>query len=101
MRAMSSQIERLVSDLVAEVFDGDASAMPRVREAVERAIALERERCVAVCQSRMTLWRNTPLASSEIASARDEARARANEAAYIADVLRDPPVETANEEPAN
>ena len=46
----------------------------------------ERQRCVALCQARMELWRKTAeRATAPIA--RDEARARANEAAYLADLL--------------
>ena len=47
----------------------------------------ERDRCVAVCRRRAELWRNTAAAKSGVASARQEAQARANEAAYIADLL--------------
>lgn len=47
----------------------------------------ERERCVAICRRRSDLWRKTSLAKSSVASAREEARARANEAAYLADLL--------------
>ena len=47
----------------------------------------ERERCVAICRGRAELWRNTTAARSSVAAAREEARARANEAHYIADLL--------------
>lgn len=47
----------------------------------------ERERCVAICRRRAELWRTTSLAGSTIAAARQEAQARANEAAYLADLL--------------
>lgn len=47
----------------------------------------ERDRCVAICRRRAELWRNTALARSTIAAARQEAQARANEAAYLADLL--------------
>ena len=39
----------------------------------------ERERCVSICRRRAAMW--------ERASALGEARARANEAAYLADLL--------------
>lgn len=47
----------------------------------------ERARCVAICRRRAELWRKTSEARSTIASAQQEARARANEAAYLADLL--------------
>lgn len=55
---------------------------------VERDPVLrERERCVAICRRRAELWRTTAAAGSAIAAARLEAQARANEAAYLADLL--------------
>jgi hypothetical protein len=54
---------------------------------IEEAVSLERERCVAICRRRAELWRTTIAARSEIASVREEARARANEATYLADLL--------------
>ena len=48
---------------------------------------LERERCVQICRARAELWTNTLAGSSPIADAREEARSRANEAMYIADLL--------------
>lgn len=53
---------------------------------IEEQIEFERARCVCICRSRADLWRRTA-ARSSIASARDEARARANEASYFADLL--------------
>jgi hypothetical protein len=47
----------------------------------------ERERCVALCRRRAELWRKTSAARSSVASVREEARVRANEAAYLADLL--------------
>jgi hypothetical protein len=60
--------------------------MPNDKHLKDQA-QLERERCVAICRRRAELWRNTQLARSSSAIARDEARARANEAAYLADLL--------------
>ena len=51
------------------------------------AVQRERERCVAICRRRAELWRTTTSATSSIAAARQEAQARANEAAYLADLL--------------
>jgi hypothetical protein len=47
----------------------------------------ERERCVRICRRRAELWRKTSAARSGLAGAREEARARANEATYLADLL--------------
>lgn len=47
----------------------------------------ERERCVQICRRRAALWRKTSAVRSMPAGARDEARGRANEAAYLADLL--------------
>ena len=46
----------------------------------------ERARCATICRSRADLWRRTA-ARATLAAARDEARARANEASYIADLI--------------
>jgi hypothetical protein len=54
---------------------------------IEEAVRRERQRCAEVCRRRAETWRNTSLASSTMAAARDEARARANEAAYLADLI--------------
>jgi hypothetical protein len=53
---------------------------------MEEQIQFERARCVGICRSRAELWRRTA-AKTSITSAREEARARANEAAYLADLL--------------
>jgi hypothetical protein len=50
-------------------------------------LRLERLRCARLCRDRADLWRNTALAKSAIPQAREEARARANEAAYLADAI--------------
>ena len=54
---------------------------------IENAILKERARCAELCRRRSQTWRSTSLASSTLASAREEARARANEAAYLADLI--------------
>jgi hypothetical protein len=53
---------------------------------MEDQIQFERARCFGICRNRAELWRRTA-AGSSIAGARDEARARANEASYLADLL--------------
>jgi hypothetical protein len=58
----------------------------RIEEAVNQLVSRERERCVALCKKRAALWSNTTMASSPLG--REESRARANEATYIADAIR-------------
>ena len=62
-----------------------------VERLVNDAIAAERNRCIAVCRERAAVWRRTNQAKSDIPAARDEARARANEAGYLADLLETVP----------
>jgi hypothetical protein len=66
---------------------------------LEQALTAERERCVAVCRERAAVWRRTTQARSDIPAARDEARARANEAGYLADLLEIPGAQPQEEEP--
>lgn len=54
---------------------------------LNESVLRERERCVEICRRRAELWRTTIAARSTIPSAREEARARSNEAAYLADLL--------------
>jgi hypothetical protein len=58
-----------------------------MRKEVEDAVLRERARCAELCRRRSQTWRTTSLATSTLASAREEARARANEAAYLADLI--------------
>jgi hypothetical protein len=53
---------------------------------MEKPVQVERERCVAICRSRAELWRRTA-SRATVAAAREEARARANEASYLADLI--------------
>ncbi len=53
---------------------------------VERAIRRERERCVEICRRRAKLWRETA-STTPSHEASVEARSRANEANYLADLL--------------
>lgn len=63
------------------------SDLDALADVVARLQADERRRCARLCRDRMELWRNTALAKSSIASAGEEARARANEAQYLADAM--------------
>src|SRR5688500_12840237 len=63
-------------------------ASDRIRAVVDAEVASERERCVRLCRERAELWRT---ASRGHAASLDESRGRANEAAYLADLLETPP----------
>ncbi len=77
-----------LQELLAEVPVAIRKRIVReVETALEEQKQLERDRCVRLCKHRASLWRNTSASRSSLESARDEARARANEAAYLADVL--------------
>jgi hypothetical protein len=55
---------------------------------LEEELERVRRHCVALCRHRAELWQKTPLAGEQAPeSARDEARARANEARYLADLI--------------
>lgn len=58
----------------------------RIQIAMGAARKEERDRCVALCRTRVELWRTTAERAT-VPIAREEARARANEAAYLADLL--------------
>jgi hypothetical protein len=53
---------------------------------MDTEVRRERERCVSICRRRAALW-GRAAARNPAASALGEARARANEAAYLADLL--------------
>jgi hypothetical protein len=53
---------------------------------MERGIRLERDRCVSICRRRAELWRQMTT-HHPVGAALEEAQARANEAAYLADLL--------------
>lgn len=57
----------------------------RIDEAVSQLVGRERERCVQLCKKRAALWSNTTMASMPMG--REESRARANEAGYLADSI--------------
>jgi hypothetical protein len=54
---------------------------------IAEQVRAERERCVRICRRRAELWRKTSIARNGPAAAREEARARANEATYLADLI--------------
>lgn len=82
---MADRIRTLLVDTV-----GDRVAPPdldALASAVGELLAGERRRCARLCRDRVELWRNTALARSSLPPAREEARARANEAQYLADAI--------------
>ena len=76
---MDDPIRSTIVDTVGDrLSPADIDALTRV---VASLVAEERRHCAKVCRERATLWRNT------LASATIEARFRANEAQYLADLL--------------
>lgn len=58
-----------------------------IDKALRTAIQIERDACADVCQHRRRLWEVTGDKPTTSDTLRLEARARANEAAYLADAL--------------
>lgn len=82
---MTDSARTLILETVGDrISPSDVDALA---DGFDRLLADERRRCAKVCRDRMELWRNTALAKSSLPSAREEARARANEAQYLADAL--------------
>ena len=61
----------------------------RLETALRRIAREEREACAGVCLARQAMWEATENRSTIAEPLRAEARARANEAAVIADALRE------------
>jgi hypothetical protein len=81
---LSHEIIAEIGVPVADVILSRISA--RIEETVNQLVHRERERCVALCKKRASLWSNTTMATTPMG--REESRARANEATYIADAIR-------------
>ena len=62
----------------------------RLLSRVRDLVSAERDRAVSLCRRRAELWETTDLARSTAALAREEARARTNEALYLADLIASP-----------
>ena len=60
----------------------------RIETGMRTAVHQQRELLVAQCDARVELWRRSEERAGAPESLRAEARARANEAAYLADVVR-------------
>jgi uncharacterized membrane protein affecting hemolysin expression len=61
----------------------------RIEAALRRMAREERVACAAVCAARQAMWEATENRSTIAEPLRAEARARSNEAAVIADALRE------------
>lgn len=61
----------------------------RIEAAIAEALRAERQRAAGLCLARQRLWETTEARSSTPEPLRREARHRANEAAYLADLLRE------------
>jgi hypothetical protein len=59
----------------------------QVGQLLDEEIGRERERCADACRRRSDLWRRTTLSQVPAPEGSEEARARANEARYLADLL--------------
>jgi hypothetical protein len=86
---MSDITPELVADeLKHQLLPVPLAARPILLEAIAdliaKRVAAERTRCRALCEQRAELWRNTEGGKSPLAQ---EARFRANEAIYLADLL--------------
>ena len=60
----------------------------RIETALRTAVRQEREACTGLCQERQALWASTEERAGTPAPLRQEARARSNEAAWLADAIR-------------
>jgi hypothetical protein len=86
---MSDITPELVADaLKHQLLPVPLAARPILLEAIanliSKQVAAERTRCRELCEQRAELWRNTEGGKSPLAH---EARFRANEATYLADLL--------------
>lgn len=78
--------ERYPAAIDAAMRDHVAS---RIEALLSNAMAAEREACAALCAKRQALWEKTENDPATAEPMRAEARFRSNEAAYLADALRE------------
>jgi hypothetical protein len=80
--------ELVAEELKHQLLPVPLAARPILLEAIanliSKQVAAERTRCRTLCEQRAELWRNTQGGKSPLAQ---EARFRANEAVYLADLL--------------
>lgn len=86
---MSDITPELVADeLKHQLMPVPLAVRPILLEAISNLISkhvgAERARCRSLCEQRAELWRNTEKGAGPLAQ---EARSRANEATYLADLL--------------
>jgi hypothetical protein len=86
---MDQQLKQRVDELVhaqaSTLATSDRESLTAaVIQLIEREVASVRERAVALCVRRGELWRETSSRRDRLA---EEARARSNEAFYLADLL--------------
>jgi hypothetical protein len=85
--AIQTLAREILNEIKARVPDDlSARITAHLEEALNDMLYRERERCVAICKRRASLWSNTAMATSP--QGREESRARTNEANYIADAIR-------------
>ena len=84
VEATEAALRELLKDVPSDV---RRRVSQEVGVLIEEHVQGERERCVEMCRRRGELWRRTSAARSTVKAAREEARARANEALYLADLL--------------
>jgi hypothetical protein len=81
-------IQILAHEILYEIgMPVSADVVSRISGRIEAAVTqlVGRERCVQLCKKRAALWSNTTMASMPMG--REESRARANEASYLADSI--------------
>jgi hypothetical protein len=80
--------ELVAEELKLSMLPVPLAARPILLEAIahliSRQVTAERARCRSLCEQRAELWRNTEGGATPLAQ---EARSRANEAIYIADLM--------------
>jgi hypothetical protein len=84
VEASEAALRELLKDVPSDV---RRRVSQEVGVLIEEHVQGERERCVGICRRRVEVWRKTSAARSAVPSAREEARARANEALYLADLI--------------
>ena len=60
----------------------------KIQEAIQSAVLAERNECVSLCLQRYELWAPYEHRAGALVDIRQDAMARANEDAYLADALR-------------
>lgn len=83
-RTIRAEIEDLLTGRLPDAERREIAA--DLAGAVVRMVAAERQRCLDVCRGRAELWLRTSERGGPT-PLREESRARANEARYLADLL--------------